>query len=69
MTCKNYSHRLLGMKGILNIVESEKLIVMHDVEHYLFPEARMTSRPEGLLTIQLIIIGDGFSEAEVRAKL
>ncbi|SDA51226.1 GTPase, G3E family [Pseudomonas sp. NFACC15-1] len=65
---RTYSHKLLRMKGILNIMESDKPIIVQGVEHYLFPETSLEAWPGNLRSTQLIIIGDGLPERDVREK-
>lgn len=60
---------LLRMKAIVHAIESDRPIVVHGVQHIVYPPTQLKSWPPGDRRTQMVFITQGLSEARVRRLL
>jgi len=60
-----YGTQILRIKGLLNILESEKPVVVHGVETYFFPEAYLDEWPDNDRRSRLVFIVEGLEEERI----
>ncbi|WP_322093571.1 CobW family GTP-binding protein [Paraburkholderia bannensis] len=63
---RRHGEKLLRTKGILNVKESHKPIVIHGVQHYLYPETFLDAAPGDDSASRIVFIYEGAIEAEIR---
>lgn len=56
MLLRCHGERILRVKGILNVIDTEQPIVIHGVQHCLHPPVHLTSWPNGQRRSRLVII-------------
>lgn len=56
MLLRCHGERILRVKGILNVIDTEQPIVIHGVQHRLHPPVHLTSWPNGQRRSRLVII-------------
>lgn len=56
MLLRCHGERILRVKGILNVIDSEQPIVIHGVQHCLHSPVHLSSWPDGLRRSRLVII-------------
>ncbi|WP_321815658.1 MULTISPECIES: GTP-binding protein [unclassified Paraburkholderia] len=63
---RRHGEKLLRTKGILNVKESSKPIIIHGVQQYLYPETYLDAHEAGDTTSRIVFIFEGSIEAEIR---
>ena len=56
MLLRCHGERILRVKGILNVIDSEQPIVIHGVQHCLHSPVHLSSWPDGMRRSRLVII-------------
>jgi G3E family GTPase len=60
---------LLRVKAILNVSESERPIILHGVQHIIYPPTQLAAWPPGPRKSQIVFIVQGVSPQRVRTLL
>jgi G3E family GTPase len=63
---RRHGEKLLRTKGILNVKESPKPIVIHGVQQYLYPETYLDVDAAADMASRIVFIFEGDIEAEIR---
>ena len=67
--CATFGKKLLRMKGILYVEGFPAPLVVHAVQHTLYPAASLTGWSEDEPSSRLVLIGKGLDEAMIRNRL
>ena len=68
MLLNRHGHRILRVKGILDLAGEERPVAVHGVQHLVHPPTHMAAWPDGPRTSRLVFIVDGIEEARIRAS-
>ncbi|NIF28943.1 GTP-binding protein [Pantoea sp. Tr-811] len=58
LLARTYGKRLLRLKGLLDVEGAARPVVVHGVEHYLFPETYLDAWPDEDRRSRLVFIGE-----------
>ncbi|MEX3007670.1 GTP-binding protein [Hoeflea sp. TYP-13] len=64
-----HGERILRVKGILNVHESQTPVVIHGVQHMVHPPLHLVRWPDESRKSRLVFITRGIEEARIRASL
>lgn len=67
--CATFGERLLRMKGILYVEGYPAPLVVHAVQHTLYPAASLVGWSEDQPSSRLVLIGKGLDEKQIRDRL
>lgn len=68
MLLNRHGHRILRVKGILDLDGEERPVAIHGVQHLVHPPTHMAAWPDGPRSSRLVFIVDGIEEARVGAS-
>lgn len=68
MLLNRHGHRILRVKGILDLAGEARPVAVHGVQHLVHPPTHMAAWPDGPRTSRLVFIVDGIEEARIRAS-
>lgn len=68
MLLNRHGHRILRVKGILDLAGEERPVAVHGVQHLVHPPTHMAAWPDGPRTSRLVFIVDDIEEARIRAS-
>lgn len=64
-----HGERILRVKGLLNVSESQTPVVVHGVQHMVYPPLHMSRWPDADRSSRLVFITRGISRQDVEASL
>ncbi|AMB45267.1 GTP-binding protein [Methylobacterium sp. AMS5] len=68
MLLNRHGHRILRVKGILDLAGEARPVAVHGVQHLVHPPTHMAAWSDGPRTSRLVFIVDGIEEARIRAS-
>ncbi len=69
MLLHRHGDRILRVKGILDVAQSETPVAVHGVQHLVHPPSHLAAWPDGERRSRLVFIGHGLSPALLRRSL
>ncbi|MEP9317709.1 GTP-binding protein [Pseudomonas sp. LABIM340] len=62
---RTYGGRLLRLKGLLSVADSARPVVVHGVEHFLFPETYLDEWPDTDQRSRIVLIGEDLDQEDI----